>query len=99
LLRRSRLIAAEAALATGAPPAAARYAEAAMTADPLDEAAHRWYMSAAVAVGEQAKALAAYAALSERLAEQLGTDPAPQTRELHLAILREEPAEIGALRA
>ena len=91
LLRRGRLIAAEAALATGDAPAAVRYAEAAMAADPLDEAAHRWYMSAAAAAGEQGKALAAYAALSERLGEQLGTDPAPQTRELHLAILRGQP--------
>ena len=73
LLRRARLIAAEAALATGDAPTATRYAEAAMAADPLDEAAHRWYMSAATAAGEQAKALSAYAALSERLGEQLGT--------------------------
>ena len=93
LLRRARLIAAEAALATGDAPAAVGHAEAAMAADPLDEAAHRWYMSAAAAAGEQAKALAAYAALSERLREQLGTDPAPQTRELHVAILREQPAD------
>jgi DNA-binding SARP family transcriptional activator/tetratricopeptide (TPR) repeat protein len=93
LLRRGRLIAAQAALGTGDAPTAARYAEAAMAADPLDETAHRWYMSAAAAAGEQAKALAAYAALSERLAEQLGTDPSPQTRELHLAILREQPAD------
>ena len=61
-----------------------------MAADPLDEAAHRWYMSASAAAGEQAKALAAYAALRERLAEELGADPAPQTQELHLAILREQ---------
>ena len=60
LLRRVRLVAAEAALATGDPRRAAGYAEAAMAADPLDEAAHRWYMSASVAAGEQAKALAAY---------------------------------------
>jgi DNA-binding SARP family transcriptional activator len=93
LLRRGRLIAAQAALGTGDAPTAARYAEAAMAADPLDETAHRWYMSAAAAAGEQAKALAAYAALSERLGEQLGTDPAPQTRELHLAILRGQPVD------
>jgi DNA-binding SARP family transcriptional activator len=58
LLRRVRLTAAEAALATGDPRLAAGYAEAAITADPLDEAAHRWYMSASAAAGEQAKALA-----------------------------------------
>ena len=56
---------------------AARHAEAAMTADPFDEAAHRCYMSACAAAGEPARALAAYAALRERLAEELGADPAP----------------------
>src|SRR5581483_6406595 len=88
LLRRARLAAAEAALATGAPRQAAGYAEAAITADPFDEAAHRWNMSGAAAAGEQAKALAGYEALRQRLGEELGTDPALQTRELHLAILR-----------
>ena len=90
LLRRVRLAAAEASLATGDPRRAAGYAEAAVAADPLDEAAHRWYMSAAAAAGEQAKALAAYEALRQRLGRELGADPAPQTRELHLAILREQ---------
>jgi DNA-binding SARP family transcriptional activator/tetratricopeptide (TPR) repeat protein len=90
LLRRLRLVAAEAALATGDPRLAAGYAAAAMTADPLDEAAHRWYMSAAAAAGEQAKALAAYASLRLRLRDELGVDPALPTRELHLAILREQ---------
>ena len=90
LLRRLRLIAAEAAMATGDPRLAAGYAAAAMAADPLDEAAHRWYMSASAAAGEQAKALAAYALLQRRLSEELGVDPAPQTRDLHLAILREQ---------
>ena len=90
LLRRVRLAAAQASLATGDPRRAASFAEAAVAADPLDEAAHRWYMSAAAAAGEQAKALAAYEALRQRLGRELGADPAPQTRELHLAILREQ---------
>jgi len=90
LLRRVRLAAAEAALTTGDPRLAAGYAEAAMAADPLDEAAHRWYMSASVAAGEQAKALAAYEALRQRLGHDLGADPSAQTRELHIAILREQ---------
>src|SRR5262249_57866738 len=46
LSRRARLVAAEAALAAGQPGTAARHAEAAMAADALDEAAHRWFMSA-----------------------------------------------------
>ena len=95
LLRRVRLAAAEAALATGNPRLAAGYAEAAMIADPFDEAAHRWYMSASVAAGEQAKALAAYEALRRRLGDDLGADPAPQTRELHLAILRDQADRIA----
>ena len=90
LLRRLRLVAAEAALATGNAWLAAGYAEAAMAADPLDETAHRQYMAASAAAGERGKSLAAYAALSRRLRRELGADPAPQTRELHLAILREQ---------
>ena len=95
LLRRVRLTAAEAALATGDPQRAAGYAEAAMAADPFDEAAHRWFMSASVAAGEQAKALAAYEALRRRLGHDLGSDPTPQTRELHLAILREQEGSLA----
>ena len=49
LLRRGRLTAAEAALAIGEAGSAARYAEAALAADPLDETACRWYMSASAA--------------------------------------------------
>ena len=94
LLRRVRLVAAEAALAVGDTRRAAGYAAAAMEADPLDETAHRWYMSASAAAGEQAKALAAYAALAQRLGDELGADPAPQTRDLHLAILREQDSRL-----
>ena len=90
LLRRARLTAAEAALAIGEASSAARYAEAAVTADPLDETACRRYMSASAAAGEPARALVAYEALRERLAEELGADPSPQTQELHQAILRQQ---------
>ena len=62
LLRRARLAAAEAALGADDARTAARHGEAAMTADPLDEPAHRWYMSACAAAGDPAKALVAYAA-------------------------------------
>jgi DNA-binding SARP family transcriptional activator len=89
LLRRARHAAAGALLATGAAPRAARIASDATADDPFDEAAHRLFMSACAAAGERAKALEAYARLSSRLAEELGTDPAPDTRELHLAILRQ----------
>jgi DNA-binding SARP family transcriptional activator len=90
LLRQARLTAAEAALAIRETGSAARYAEAALAADPLDETACRWYMSASAEAGEPARALVAYEALRERLAEELGADPAPQTQEVHLAILRQQ---------
>ncbi len=93
LLRRARLAAAEAAVAMGDPRPALRFAAAAIAADPLDEAAYRWYMSASDAAGEPAKALTAYATLQARLSAELGADPAPQTRQLHLAILRERRAD------
>lgn len=89
-LRRARLIAADAALATGSLEAAARHASAAMAADQFDEAAHRRYMSAMSAAGEPARALAAYAALRDRLRDELGADPAPPTQAVHLAVLREQ---------
>ena len=94
LARRARLAAAEAALATDDARTAIRHAEAAIAADPLDEAAYRWYMSACAAAGEPAKALMAYATLRDRLAEELGADPAPETREIHLALLRQHPSQL-----
>jgi len=94
LARRARLAAAEAALATDDARTAIRHAEAATAADPLDEAAHRWYMSACASAGEPARALAAYAVLRDRLADELGADPAPETRELHLALLRQHPSQL-----
>ncbi len=96
LLRRCRLAAARAVLGTGDARPAMRYAELAMADDPLDEEAHRWYMTAAAAAGEPGKALAAFAALSERLSDELGADPAPQTRNLHLAILQEKRPAPGS---
>ena len=54
-------------------------------------------MRAYVARGEPARALSAYERLRADLASELGVDPAPQTRDLHTAVLRgtdpgDEPA-------
>jgi DNA-binding SARP family transcriptional activator len=96
LLRRARHALAGAAQATGDADLAARVAGDAMTDDPFDEGAHRLFMSACAAGGERAKALEVYARLSSRLAEELGTDPAPDTHELYLAILRQQrPGDPG----
>jgi len=54
-------------------------------------------MSALRASGRSAEALEAFAALKDRLAEELGTDPDQRLRDLHTAILRDgsAPSEAG----
>jgi DNA-binding SARP family transcriptional activator len=87
LLAQARTVAAEAALAAGDAAAAAEAAGAALDHDPYDEAALRVQMRALAATGRPASALAAYARLRERLSEDLGVDPAPETETLHTALL------------
>jgi len=89
LLRRLRLAIAEAALNTGEPERARPRAEAAIAADPLDEAAYRLLMRACFAAGEPAHALLAYHRLRNVLAAELGTDPALATRDLYMSVLHE----------
>ena len=89
---RARWVGAEAALAAGDAGGAAAVAEGALDHDPYDEAALRVLMRAHTAAGRPASALAAYARVRERLAEDLGVDPAKETEELHTAILLGDPA-------
>jgi DNA-binding SARP family transcriptional activator/tetratricopeptide (TPR) repeat protein len=91
LLRAGRLALASAALRAGDAGTAVDAATAAVAADRFDEEAHRLLMSALLAAGEQAKALAAFESLRAALADELGVDPSAPTRELHLAILRDAP--------
>ncbi len=90
LLRQTRLVAAHAALATGDVARARKLAEAALADDRLDEPAWRALMLAHQRTGDPGKALAAYERLRDILTAELGADPALQTRDLHLAILREQ---------
>jgi len=103
LVRRARHGAAAAALRSAEPAVARRVAEAAVLADRFDEAAYRLLMRAHVAAGEPARALLLYERLRDALVNELGTDPAPETRALHLAILRERvpksPSDSNTLRA
>jgi DNA-binding SARP family transcriptional activator len=96
LIQRVRRVLAEAALATGESGAAAAAAAAAVADDPYDERARRTLMRALTAGGEPARALATYAELRSLLQEELGADPAPQTQQLHLAVLREQDLPPGA---
>jgi DNA-binding SARP family transcriptional activator len=88
LLRRGRRISALALLDAGNWLEAAELAEADLRQDPFDEDAVRLLMRANLAGGRPGVALTAYAALRDRLAEELGTDPAPETSELHVDVLR-----------
>ncbi len=58
---------------------------------PLREGPRRQLMLALRADGRTAEALAGYQRFRDRLADELGADPGPRLRDLHLAILRGEP--------
>lgn len=92
LVRRARHAAATALLGVGDWPEALALAGADRDADPYDEAAVRLVMRCEVLAGRPGVALTAYAGLRALLAEELGTDPAPETDALHTAILRGEIA-------
>ena len=90
LIERARLVAATALLEAGDWMAAADAASAAAERDPYDEAALRLLLRAHVMGGRVAGALSIYASARERLADELGTDPSPETTALYTAILRGE---------
>jgi DNA-binding SARP family transcriptional activator/tetratricopeptide (TPR) repeat protein len=94
-LRRGRHVVAAAALRSGQAALARDAARAALAADPYDEQACRALMRAYHVLGEPVRALAAYDALRAALAADLGVDPAPATRAVHVAVLRGEPAADG----
>ncbi len=66
--------------------------EALAAAHPLHEKLTGLLMRALAATGRQAAALAAYEALRGRLADELGIDPGPEVRAVHLQVLRGEIA-------
>ena len=79
-----------AARAATDPRAAAAHAADAVADDPLAESAVLALAEALAAAGDPAAALAALAALRERLADELGVDPSPAAERLYLALLRGE---------
>jgi predicted ATPase len=66
--------------------------EALAAQHPLHEKLTALLMRALAATGRQASALAAYEALRTRLADELGIDPGPELRAVHLEVLRGEVA-------
>jgi len=92
LTSRARQVAATALLEAGDWMAAADAATATLERDPYEEAALRILLRAYVTGGRVAAALATYASARERFADELGTDPSPETADLYTAILRGELA-------
>jgi DNA-binding SARP family transcriptional activator len=95
LTRRTRRILGEAALAMGDAATVIAAAAEAVSEDPYDESARRTLMRGYAAGGEPARALAAYAELRDVLQTELGADPAAQTQELYLAVLRDQELPAG----
>lgn len=88
----AHLEAADAALAELDYEPALAHAEAAAGLDRFSERAQRLAMLALYALGRQHDALGRYRSFRTMLDEELGLDPAPETRALESAILRQEDA-------
>lgn len=90
---------ATASLAAGQPGEAVAAAEQAVILEPLREASQLLLVEALAASGDQAAALATFAAFRERLAAELGLDSSPRALELERRILRgqhhPDPARAG----
>jgi predicted ATPase/DNA-binding SARP family transcriptional activator len=79
-------------LDVGRAAACAGQLEVLVAEHPLHEKLTGLLMRALTAAGRQADALAAYEALRTRLADELGIDPGPEVRAVHLQVLRGEIA-------
>jgi DNA-binding SARP family transcriptional activator/tetratricopeptide (TPR) repeat protein len=90
LLARARQAGATAGLHAGDLAAARAFAEAAAADDPWDEAVCRLLMTIYQASDEPARAIGAFTRLRELLDNELGVEPSPATRDLYVAILREQ---------
>jgi DNA-binding SARP family transcriptional activator len=79
---------AEAGLRGGDGRSAVESAEAAVALEPLREAGYALLMRAQAAMGNRGEALRVYERLCRLLSEELGVDPSPELRAVHLEVLR-----------
>ena len=86
----ARLEAAEAALADLDYSDALAHTQAGVALDRFSERAHRTQMLALYALGRQHEALETYRRFRQRLDDELGLEPTPETRALEAAVLRHE---------
>jgi predicted ATPase/DNA-binding SARP family transcriptional activator len=82
---------AKARLEAGEDALAAGELTAVVAQHPLREGLRAVQMRALYLTGRQSEALATFADLRSRLAEELGADPSPELRDLHEAMLRQDP--------
>lgn len=83
-----RLILARAELAVGDARLAADLAREALATSPYDEVALRLHLDACLVAHTPSLGIGTYAVVRERLAEELGTDPAPETVAAYERLLR-----------
>jgi len=94
LVSRLRHTAAAATMAAGDWVEVISLARNMLDVDPYDEVALRYLMESLARTGRTASALAEYASVRDRLAEDLGIDPSRETEDLHTALLSGEgPAD------
>jgi DNA-binding SARP family transcriptional activator/Tfp pilus assembly protein PilF len=91
LLDRARFALVDARLALGRHAELVPELTGASRRHPLDERVHGQLMIALYRAGRQAEALETYQRLRHRLDGELGIDPGKEVRELHAAILRQDP--------
>ena len=91
-------LAATHALALGELGVAVRMARTAIANDALAEEAWRLLMQALRASGRRSEALRAYFELRDTLIDELGADPAPESQELYLEILRDGDSAVAGVR-
>ncbi|HEY3000990.1 MAG TPA: BTAD domain-containing putative transcriptional regulator, partial [Kribbellaceae bacterium] len=89
---------AAALLAIGRPGSAVAALSPLAVAHPLRERTHELLIRALHASGRQTDALTTYDALRTRLADELGVDPSPRLRDLHVAVLRGDRLDTDPVR-